>query len=74
MAHQLLILDRSGHRTLEWSPALEASVAQARDVFNQLKADGHLAYTLNGEQAGVVLKAFDPTAETIILTPQMVGG
>lgn len=74
MAHQLLILNETGHTTLEWSPALEASVARARDVFNQLKADGHMAYALDGEQSGVVLKAFDPTAETIILTPPMIGG
>ena len=72
--HVLNILDRSGHRSLAWSPALEAELAGARDEFSRMKSAGYMAYAPDGSGGGSVVKDFDPSQKEIVMTPPLVGG
>lgn len=71
----LCALDDTGDTRLQWDQNSPEEVAKAKTRFDELKAKGYLAYSVNlkGDQ-GTVLKAFDPTAERIIMHSQMIGG
>lgn len=71
----LSVMNSTGDVKLMWDSANEVETEAARTLFNETKAKGHLAYTVNadGEKAEVVHE-FDPKAERIIMAPQMVGG
>ena len=73
--HELAILDHTGDTKLIWDPDKADEVETARDTFNKLKKKGYVAYSVNRKgDKGEVLREFDPTAEKMILAPQMVGG
>lgn len=74
MTHELIVLDSSGHTSIQFDPTLELEVARARRAFGHLKFSGYLAYTVDGAGSGAVVKEFDPAAATTILAPQMIGG
>lgn len=71
----MFVMDESGDTRLQWNPKNQAEVDAARRRFDDLKRRGYLAYKVDrrGGQ-GEVLDAFDPTAQRIIMAPQMVGG
>ncbi len=51
--------------------------AAAKTVFDEKVGQGFMAYTTTVEEGvrkGEVIKDFDPLADTIVLTPPMVGG
>jgi hypothetical protein len=73
MKGELLILDRSGHRTVSWDTAEGAGLA--REAMQSLQAEGYLAYVETDKAGnGTVVKDFDAEAERIVLAPPLVGG
>ncbi len=72
---ELIVLDASGDTRLIWDPDKPDEVANAKDTFTKLKANGYLAYAVNRKgDKGEVLREFDADAEKMILAPQTVGG
>lgn len=72
---ELSVLDRTGDTKLIWDSAQDDEVEAARRTFNDLKAKGYLAYSVNKKgDKGEVMKKFDPDAERIIMAPALVGG
>ncbi len=72
---KLTILDSSGHTELAFKADDKASVKAAMDRFNELvKNHGHWAYKVEKDGSKTAIKAFDETAEEVIIHPQMVGG
>jgi hypothetical protein len=71
----LAVLDRTGDTKLIWDPDNDVEVASARRTFDDLRAKGFLAYSVDkGGKKGTVIREFDPDAEKIILAPPMAGG
>jgi hypothetical protein len=71
----LAVLDKSGDTEVRWNRNREAEVEAARTTFDSLRAKGYMAYRMTASGSrGEVIREFDPTAERIILAPQMVGG
>jgi len=72
---EMNILDKSGDIRLQFDKVNEAEVEAARERFNEYKSRGWMAYKVDsqGKQAEVIYD-FDPSAERIILQPQMIGG
>jgi hypothetical protein len=71
----LCILDGTGDTRIQWDKRNPAEVAHAKKRFDELKANGYLAYEVGrrGGQ-GEVMDVFDPSVERIILNAPMVGG
>lgn len=66
---------KAGDVKTVWNKDNADEVGAARAQFDQLKAKGYAAFKTdrNGEK-GEMIREFDPTAECIILAPQMKGG
>jgi len=82
-AHQMVIMDRSGDRTMTWDPNNPSRVRDARNEFDRLLRDGYTAYKMNvvmdngvivEEKDGVVVRTFDPTVGKYMMSPRLVGG
>jgi hypothetical protein len=73
---ELSVLDPTGDTTLTWDPTVPAEVEVAKEKFDQLVVHkGYAAYTLKeNDQPGEVIRAFNPQATRILLTPRPVGG
>lgn len=71
----IMVLDGSGDSRFMWSKDNPDEISAAKKTFKRLKEKGYLAYTVraNGDK-GEVIQEFDPTAEKIIMAPQLVGG
>lgn len=71
-------LDNKGHTLVEWDVKDEESVAKAAISFDEIVGKGGaLAFKTvvkNGVKESEVIRKFDPTAEKIVLAPQMKGG
>lgn len=71
----LCVMDESGDSRIQWDQNNPEEVSKAEFRFNDLKKKGFMAYSVNKKgDKGVVLQAFDPTAERIIMHSQMIGG
>lgn len=71
----LCCLDQTGDTKVIWDPRNTDEVACAKATFDKLTKKGHAAFSVNADGSqGTQIRAFDPTAEKIILVPQMVGG
>lgn len=72
----LHVMDRSGDTRLMWDKGNDDEVSAARETFRKLKEKGFLAYRVHGKKGekGDVIREFDPAAERIIMSPQLVGG
>lgn len=73
----LSVLDRTGDTRLMWDKGNKDEVDNAKATFERLVKKGkHLAFKAVGKKGeqGEQIKEFDPTAERIILVPQMAGG
>jgi len=68
---RLIVLDRSGHTTVEYNRADPADVARADKVLADALAQGRLAYREDTQQ---VVRTIDPEAEEIVVLPRLVGG
>lgn len=72
---ELIILDATGDTKIIWDPDKSAEVDHAKDTFDRFKAKGYMAYKVDRKgEKGEVMRAFDASAEKMILAPQMVGG
>jgi hypothetical protein len=87
---QLIILEKDGKRQFEWSPEQPSSIEKAKRIFENKMADGYAAFrifrsrTTVGNSGGALiqqqkllgeqLQEFDSSADTIQMTPPMVGG
>ena len=76
MTHTLHELNTKGDFKLMWDPANATEVAAARKTFDDLKAKGHYAYAVEGEngERGELLREFDPKIRRIIMAPRSQGG
>lgn len=75
MTSTLSILDHTGDTRIEWDGDDPASVEIARASFDAALRKGHLAYRVGaGGRQGEQIREFDPAAERIVLSPQLVGG
>ncbi|MDH5626665.1 MAG: hypothetical protein OEY69_00085 [Candidatus Krumholzibacteria bacterium] len=72
---EMSILDESGDTRLIWSEDNQPEVDAAKTMFASLKKKGYLAYAVDKKgEKGRVMDEFDPSAEKIIMSPQMQGG
>jgi hypothetical protein len=73
---ELIVMDRTGDTRMTFTPDDCAAVAEATERFNDLVGvKKYLAVVPGaGGEAGRILRAFDPTAEKIILNPPFIGG
>lgn len=66
---------QAGDTKIIWDEDNRDEVAAAQDTFTKLVKRGFKAFSVkaNGEQ-GREVKEFDPSAEKLIMIPQMAGG
>jgi hypothetical protein len=76
MRGEFVVLDRSGHSTLQWDTANKASVDQVRRRFDEVVADGYLIYSVDSNGSGTQVKSSDEvvTAERVIAHHPLIGG
>jgi hypothetical protein len=81
IAHRIDVMDSTGHSSVTWDPADEASVADARREFERLVQQGYQAFRMEATGENVVVEhkgermtAFDPEAGRVLMIPQRVGG
>lgn len=69
------IMDPSGHTELKWNPGVSDEVKTARDMFQSMIDKGYRAFkmTRDGDK-GQAITTFDPSAEKLVMIPQLVGG
>lgn len=77
--HTMEFLDHSGHVRVEWNPDNAEEVRVARETYDRMTGQGYTAFRIRRTDAGIekqgaTLTTFDPTVETMLLTPQLVGG
>jgi len=73
--HEMAVMDSTGDTKLIWEEENRDEVEAAREMFDSLKRKGYLAYAVNKKgDKGDVLDRFDPSAEKIIMSPQLKGG
>ena len=73
---QILRLDSSGHGVVaQWSKDAKAEIKTSEAVFAGLQNQGFTLFKTKPDGAETEkLKSFDPSAETIIAVPRLVGG
>lgn len=65
---ELNILDATGHSKKTWDSHNPIEVEDARKSFNELRAKGFCAYTVNKDgKEGQIITEFDPNSEAVIL-------
>lgn len=72
---ELAIVDTTGDTKVLWDKTKQAEVDNAKKMFNRLKKQGYIAYTVkdNGER-GEIIQMFDVNLERIIMHKPVVGG
>jgi hypothetical protein len=71
----LFIQNDSGDTQIRWDKNNLVEVELARKNFDEHKAKRYLAYRLDSSgRKGELLRNFDPDAERIVMSPQLVGG
>jgi hypothetical protein len=72
---EMSIMDPTGHTSVTWAPDNSAEVASARETFDAMTAKGYRAFRVDrkGRQSEQ-MRSFDPSAEEMILIPQLQGG
>lgn len=70
------VLGRAGDTKHIWDKNNDAEVKAAKALFDSLKKDGYLAYSVKGKdgEKGDVVTRFDKNAERLIFAPPMQGG
>lgn len=67
-------LDHTGDSEISWDPGKPDEVDAARQVWDKLVGEKkYLAYRVDGK-GRTRIRAFDPKARKVVLTPQLVGG
>lgn len=73
--HEMQVMDPTGHTTVKWDPKKSDDVEVARTTFDAMKAKGYNAFHVRMRGSpGERMTSFDPTAKSMILIPQLVGG
>lgn len=68
-------MDLTGDTKVHWDQDNPGEVEAARASFDVLRRKGYAAYKLNSDgTTGEVIRSFDPSAERIVMRPQMAGG
>ena len=72
---EMRIIDKSGDTKIIWDRNNADEVANAKKVFDDLKAKRFMAYKVDdhGDKSEVI-REFDPNAEKLIMSPPLVGG
>lgn len=71
----LQAMDGTGHTQVDWDSDNREEVATAEAMFDAMKAQGYIAYTVGkGGKPDELIKKFDPKHEHIMMRKQMVGG
>lgn len=69
------IMDTSGHTQLQWDPNVPNEVQAAKEAFATYVAKGYSAFRVGSDgEKSTRMEKFDPSAEEMILVPQLKGG
>lgn len=71
---RLILLNQQGDSETRWNVKDPASVSTASTRFATLAGKGTAAFALCGAGPATQIDHFDPTADEIIIVPQMKGG
>jgi len=71
---ELIYMDRSGDGRMSFTPGDAPAVTAAMKRFDELRAQGHIAYKEGADGQKTLTRTFDPDASRIILHPQLIGG
>jgi hypothetical protein len=72
---RMFVMDVTGHTTIEWNSEVAVETEVARASFDKLTKAGYQAFSVgDDDERGARMKSFDPTAEKILMVPQLVGG
>ena len=75
MLNEMLILDQTGHTRMTWDSENEDEVEVARKAYEKMTKKGYSAFEVKKDGGeGKRMKEFDPTAEKMILAPNLQGG
>lgn len=69
-----LIMDRSGHRKIDFDSTSTVELTEALDRFNDLTSKGYRAAVKRGDGVHELIRKFDPEAEQTLFIPQLRGG
>jgi len=71
----LYVQNKSGDTRIEWDPGVPAEVAAAKAAWDAARDKRYLAYRTRADGSkGEILRNWDPTAERIVMSPQLQGG
>lgn len=69
------VMDPTGHTSVEWNADNHDEVEAARSTFETMTGKGYQAFSVNRRgQQDERMRTFDPSAEKILLIPQLRGG
>lgn len=73
---KMLIMDHSGHETLEYDVKDKSSIEAAERRFKELTGVGFTAAEIEPGQksSGKIVREFNPNANETLLMPRVVGG
>jgi hypothetical protein len=69
-----LVMDTSGHSTIEFDAKNTVSLAEAEKRFKELTGAGFTAAVREGEGKSRLIRSFDPTVEETLFFPRIGGG
>jgi hypothetical protein len=71
-----MLTPKHGDMRVMWDRNNGEETAAARQTFDRMRAEGHVAYRAVGKKGdqGEVMTTFDPAAERIIMVKQNQGG
>ncbi len=73
--HEMAVMDETGDTKIVWDEDKQIEVDEARSTFERMRKKGYAAYKVDKKgEKGELITEFDPSAEKIILSPQMKGG
>ncbi len=74
--NRMRILGKSGDTEFRWDPTTGQGLRAAKLVFDEkTRSSRYLAFIEGPSGDGVrMIRQFDPDAESIILTPRLIGG
>jgi hypothetical protein len=69
------VMDESGHTKHIWDSTKPDEVEAMRAIYDSLTRKGYRAFNVKKDgESGTRMDTFDPTAEKMILAPQLRGG
>lgn len=71
---EFCVMDYSGDTRHQWNKNNGAEVDAAKHLFNELRKQGYMAYTLENDSKGQVVTEFDSSVQKLIFVPPMQGG